>query len=294
MQVRVVEGHDALRRALADRWDVAIVTSGFAPLSILKQHAPGLPILFVTRAYDPERALEAVRQGAADCIDEASLHDEVGPVIRRELKRSRSHGRRILDAHEAEARRIAGELHDQLGQLLAVVRLGLVALRDEPSDRDRVDNLVGLVDDAIDKARNFAHELWPALLEIAGLAPALRALAERQQHATGIAIRVTGEESVRLAPQLETACYRIAQEAMLNAIRHARCSRIDVAVAGDEHVVEVRVTDDGSGFDLAAALAKTGLGLRAMRERAELAKAALEIRSGPGAGTTVGVRVVVP
>jgi signal transduction histidine kinase len=200
----------------------------------------------------------------------------------------------ILRAREEEARRIAHELHDEAGQLLAALHISLDDLVAQvPAQEAGFQKLRGVLDRVEAQLRRLARELRPTILDDLGLAPALEWLAQGLAERRDVRIAVDGPEA-RLAPEAETALYRIVQEALSNALRHARPRQIAVEVREEESHIRAVVRDDGQGFDVSAAWAERGdrgLGLIGMRERAEALGGTLEIRSTPGVGTEVCARV---
>jgi PAS domain S-box-containing protein len=202
---------------------------------------------------------------------------------------------RLLDVQEEERRGISLELHDDVGQLLVALKIGLhrVGLGLDEGKATLVRECVEVTDLVREKVREVATQLHPPQLEQLGLQDALRGLVHRQRDLTGIAIRYSfeGLDRHRLAGGLEGACYRICQEALSNATRHAQANVIDVKLAGGNGWVTLEVADDGVGFDKASGreeILRTGsLGLISMEERARLAGGSLEIRTGPGSGTRV-------
>jgi two-component system, NarL family, sensor histidine kinase DevS len=203
--------------------------------------------------------------------------------------------RRVVDAQERERRRIARELHDDTGQSLTSVLIGL-RLAEESDDLDHVRvtlrELRETVTAAIRDLRALAVELRPTALDDFGLEPALERLVDTFGRRTGLAIEmhVSGLER-RLGDQLETALYRIVQEALTNVAKHAGATQVSVVVRGHDQVVSVVVEDDGRGFE--ANGPALGLGLVSMRERAELLGGSLRVESAPGRGTTVAAEVPV-
>jgi signal transduction histidine kinase len=188
----------------------------------------------------------------------------------------------LLAAQERERRRIARALHDDLGQHLMALRRMLESPHDSAA-------AIALVDQALAQARTFAIELWPTVLDDLGLDSALRWLADRHTR-DGLAFRVAIDRVPRMEFAIETACFRIAQEAITNVERHAGASRVDVALGRTGDMLELEIRDDGTGFDAERAWSHargTSVGLFAMRERAALAGGQLEITSAIGQGTTV-------
>jgi signal transduction histidine kinase len=200
----------------------------------------------------------------------------------------------ILRARETEARRIAHELHDEASQILAGLHITLDTLaRDVPGQPDALRRLHAELDRVEAQLRRLSHELRPTMLDDLGLAAALEWLGQGVTDRTGVPVTVTAPER-RLVPDVETALYRIVQEALNNAVRHGQPRRIDVEVQEEGAHIRAVVRDDGQGFDVAAAWARRGdrgLGLIGMRERAEVLGGTLEIRSTLGQGAELTVRI---
>lgn len=205
--------------------------------------------------------------------------------------------RRLLEVQETERRSIARELHDEIGGVLTAVKLNLQALRREhmagQGEAALADGLA-LVDGAIHSVRSLSLDLRPAMLDDLGLIPALKWYCERQARRAGVAIDLALDAiDLKASPQLESACYRIVQEAVTNALRHAGARRIGVTLRREDGYLAIEIADDGGGFDTAAArrrsLAGESGGLLGMEERAELLGGRLSMDSAPGAGTRVRV-----
>jgi PAS domain S-box-containing protein len=245
------------------------------------------------RAFDPDQ-LELAREVAdslAIAIKQAELFDEV----RTGRERLQDLSRRLLWAQEEERRRIAGELHDEIGQALTALKLNLRAISPSlaaPGPIGRLDDSIALVDRTIEQVRGLSLDLRPPLLDDLGLVPALRSyfgtMARRSDIETSFTVH---DEINEQNPEIETACYRIAQEAMTNVVRHsgAKTVQIELMRSGQQFVLVV--ADDGPGFDVTAALARASagasLGLLGMRERAALVGGHVTIASGPDRGTIV-------
>jgi signal transduction histidine kinase len=195
----------------------------------------------------------------------------------------------VVTAQEAERRRLARELHDDTGQALTSILLGLRTVEEAQSDEQRrsaVEGVRELVRTTLQDVRRLAVELRPTALDDFGLVPALERLAHGFSESTGIQLDL--ESALlpeRLPPQTETALYRIAQEALTNIVNHARASRVSIVLARRSSSVTVVIEDDGVGFDVASAR-PDGLGLLGMRERVALLGGRLTIESTRGAGTT--------
>jgi signal transduction histidine kinase len=204
--------------------------------------------------------------------------------------------RRVMSAQELERRRLARELHDETGQALTSVLLGLRAVEDAASDDERRESLAALRELAVatlQDVRRLAVELRPKALDDFGLVPALDRLTATFAEQTGITVQLEhtlGEE--RLPPELETTLYRIAQEALTNVVKHARASRVSVVVTRKPGAVSVLIEDDGRGF-AADEVQLDGFGLMGMRERLELLEGRLTIESSERGGTTIAAEVPV-
>jgi len=206
--------------------------------------------------------------------------------------------RQLNEKLESETRRIAHALHDEAGQLLTAAHLSLAeVLRDGPPEwRERIEAVTQMLHDAEEQIRGLSHELRPTMLDELGLIPALRFLADSFSRRTGLRIMVQTTCEERLPASLETALYRVAQEALANAARHSRARAVVIDVWREGGAVRCTIRDDGTGFDIGEALApdrSTGLGLRGMRERVERIGGALNIDSGPRRGTEISATIPV-
>jgi signal transduction histidine kinase len=212
-------------------------------------------------------------------------------MAHREFQEAVSAHRLLNQRLEEEIRRVAHALHDDAGQVLVAVHLALHQVAcDHPSVRDRIQEVRGQLDEVEQHLRRLSHELRPALLDDLGLLAALEDLARGVSARTGIAIEVDGDRTRRLPALVETALYRIVQEALTNAARHASPAHVWVSVSPDADGVRCRVQDDGVGFDAEAAVGK-GLGLVGMRERLGAVGGRLTIRSTPGHGTQLTIHI---
>jgi signal transduction histidine kinase len=202
--------------------------------------------------------------------------------------------RRVVAAQELERRRLSRELHDETGQTLTSVLLGLNAIAEAPDSKRagvEVERLHGLVTQALKDVRRLAVELRPKALDDFGLVPALKRLGTGFSEQTGIRVEVEsylGKD--RLPSEIETALYRIVQESLTNVVKHARASLVSVLITRKNGSVIAVIEDDGRGFD-AGASRDEGLGLVGMEERVALLNGRLQIESSEGAGTTVVAEV---
>jgi two-component system, NarL family, sensor histidine kinase UhpB len=210
----------------------------------------------------------------------------------------RRRGQAVLRAQEEERRRLARDLHDEVNQALTAMLLRLEALaQDAPPERtEEVAELKRLAGEAMEELLSLARQLRPTALDDHGLAAAIETQLGRFAAQTGVETRmeVQGDPG-ELEEDVQTAIYRIAQEALINAGRHADASRVEVTLAVARSGSELRISDDGVGFDPSLpdreAAKGGGLGVDGMAERARLAGGELDVRSAPGHGTTVTLRI---
>ncbi len=244
-------------------------------------------------AQDDLHLLTALATPVATAIENARLFEEVR-VARENLQ---ALSRRLVEVQEAERGYIARELHDETGQALSSLLLNLSLLEQMeecPKEaRDRLARMESMVDGMLENLHRLAMNLRPAALDHLGLVPALGQYVEAigQQHGIATQFETVGLGSGRLPPEVETAIYRIVQEALTNVLRHAQATRVDVLLERRGDQVVAIVEDNGVGFDAEAAQRSGRLGLLGMRERAEMLNGRLMIESAPGAGTTVFVEV---
>jgi signal transduction histidine kinase len=215
--------------------------------------------------------------------------------LRASEDRYRSLSRRLLEQQEQERGALARELHDQLGQQLVALSMNLQAIEHElsPPTRARVPESTQIIKKMIEQVRTLAFELRPSLLDEFGLVEALRNLVRRHGERAGVRTSFTATPTDAREPvEIETACFRIAQEALSNVARHAGARHVAVNLTARDATLEVTVRDDGVGFNVEGL--RRGLGLVGMGERAELAGGRLDIESSPGAGTTLRARFPLP
>lgn len=197
--------------------------------------------------------------------------------------------RRVVEAQELERKRLARELHDETGQALTSILLGLRTLEEAPALdelRPSVDSLRELTIQTLRDVRRLAVELRPSALDDFGLVPALERLAEGFGEQTGLTVQVEARLDERLPADVETALYRIVQEALTNVLKHAQARNVSILLNRKGSTVAAVVEDDGRGFS-PKEIGDEGLGLLGMRERLALLDGTLKIESSPGAGTTI-------
>jgi two-component system, NarL family, sensor histidine kinase DevS len=200
--------------------------------------------------------------------------------------------RRVVEAQEEERRRLARELHDETGQALTSILLGLKTL-EESEAGDLEDAVAGLrerVVETLHDVRRLAVELRPKALDDFGLEPALERLTTGFAEQTGIEVQLQSQLGERLPSDVETVLYRIVQEALTNVVKHARAAHVSILLTRKNGRVAALIEDDGRGFNPEAA-GNGGIGIVGMRERIALLEGRLSIESREGAGTTIRVEV---
>jgi signal transduction histidine kinase len=270
------------------------------------QAAGGLavPLVFRGRTHGVLLALDRLHDGPAFSSEDERLLEAFAASAASAVATAQSiaseHSRQRLAAAEGERRRWARELHDETLQSLSALRIGLsTAGRSERPDAlpQAVRQAIDQLEDAIANLRALITDLRPAALDELGVHAALEGLAERStRHGLEVDVSVElayehGSASSRHAPELETALYRIVQEALTNATKHGGAKRAVVEIHERETTVHLSVRDDGGGFDPEAET--DGFGLLGMRERVDLLGGDISIESTPGQGATVTARLPV-
>ncbi len=225
-------------------------------------------------------------------ISDRKLTEEALQQYAREMKNLSSH---LVNVQEAERRQVARELHDEIGQALTGLNFTLETMESLPEEliRNELKKAHAQVDELMSRVRDMSLSLRPSMLDDLGLLPALlwhfrRYTAQTNIHVTFKHSRLDG----RFEPEIETAVYRVVQEALTNVARHASTDKAEVLLMLENDALEIRVQDSGKGFDPGAASARGDTsGLSGMRERAELLGGRMTIESAPGTGTSLTVRV---
>jgi signal transduction histidine kinase len=206
--------------------------------------------------------------------------------------------RQLNETLEEEIKRIAYAVHDEAGQLLVAVHLALADVsRELPSlQQEQLSRIEQLLDQVEKQLRRFSHELRPTVLDDLGWIPAIQFLAEGVSKRANLPIQISTKAAGRLPTAVEIALYRVVQEALTNATKHARARRVSIRVRRTGRVLCCSIKDDGAGFDLQAVQSdrgRRGLGLIGMRERLNAVGGTLSIDSAPGRGTKLLIRVPV-
>lgn len=249
------------------------------------------------RAWD-ERILQRIRL-VSEVIGNALAHIRADEALAASRNETRRLAGRILTAQEDERKRIARELHDDISQRLAAgaIEAGK-AEQDLPAPHPSRAALAGVKDHLIalsDDVHRLSRQLHPAILDDLGLKDALRAECDRVAERGRLTVNFRCGQLPAGVPRDVALCvYRIAQEALRNAVKHAQADRVDLTLNADLEFLDLEVRDFGRGFDTEAARKEAGLGLASMEERVRLAGGEIFISSSPGQGTCIQVRVPLP
>lgn len=273
-------------------------------LGMLGLHAKAglvVPLLFQNHPYGVIVAIDRLHDGPMFSTEDTRLLEAFAASAATAVATAQSvaseHRRQRLAAAEAERQRWARELHDETLQSLSALRVGLSTAKrsKQPEALDRaVSGAIEHLEDSITNLRALITDLRPASLDELGTGAAVQALCERVSgHGMQVDASIElayeeGRERTRHTPELETAIYRIAQEALTNAIKHGKAKRVVVEIREQGAEVHVMVRDDGEGFDPDASA--EGFGLLGMRERAQLLDGTLRIDSSGQSGTTIFAR----
>ena len=314
-----------------------VLSGSFTPLThallvlALLCVSAALTMAMLRETFRPIRALRAViqRYNAGDRTARAELEPFTDPdvaalvvemnalwdrlnadaaTIREKTEQAERLAAEVISAQEDERRRVARELHDEAGQALTALIIGLerglAAMPDHVQvpesmlqPRALMSDLRDLAARTLDEVRNLALELRPSVLDDLGLVAALRQYVRASGERTGLATHVTVsglDEADRLPASVETALFRIAQEAVTNTIRHAQADSVQVFLRRGQNEVSLEVRDDGVGLGTNGASPGTHLGLFGMRERAHLLGGTLQVTRGSPNGTSVKVSVPLP
>jgi signal transduction histidine kinase len=250
------------------------------------------------------RALRAIvataggRRDTGSLIDSATtfLAETLSPfeMTHRGYRDSLVAWRHINETLEQEIRRIAHALHDDSGQLLVSVHLQLAQVaREVPAAEPKIQECQKLLDQAEQQLRHLSHELRPMVLDDLGWLAAIEFLAAAVSGRTRIPVEVRSSVTQRLPAAVETALYRVVQEALTNAARHAHATCIRIEIDQDQDGLRCLIGDDGAGFEVDACVRRGGLGLRGMRERLSALGGSLHIVSAPGHGAQIRFQLPV-
>lgn len=265
-------GYELARRAMADGLSVLEMAEIHhqALRRALAEHEPAEKLLVQAQDFFPQ------------CLSPFEMSHRGAQEGTRAL-------RRLNELLEGELKRIAHALHDEAGQLLASVHIAVRDIAGElpPEFRARFDEVERLLKQIELELRNLSHDLRPTVLDNLGLVPALEMLAEKVAKRTGLSVSVAGKTHARLPSAVETALYRIVQEALNNAVKHAHAKSVRIKLQHLPLKVACSVRDDGTGFANHEQPGTQGLGLIGIRERLNALGGSLRVVSRPQCGTTL-------
>lgn len=316
-----VENRDDFVAAL-ERAGVGLILSdysvpafdGFAALEIARARFPEVPFILVSGTLGEELAIDSLKRGATDYVLKHRLSrlvpavhramQEVKERVERQQAETRREeysrklrvlSRRLVETQESERRNLARELHDEIGQALTVMQINLQAMLQLPGAEaltSRLNENLVEVERVLEQVHDISLNLRPSILDDLGLEPALRWYTGRQAALVELKVEFHADPlEQRLDAVIETECFRVAQEALTNVVRHAHAKTVTVELRQENGQLHLRVRDDGIGFEVGAvreqAVLGASLGLLSMEERAALAGGGLEFTSVPGRGTEV-------
>jgi PAS domain S-box-containing protein len=202
--------------------------------------------------------------------------------------------KRLIDVQESERRKLARELHDEVGQILTAIKINLQTAKKvtEGNAAPHLDESIELVDEVLNQVRNLSLDLRPSMLDDLGLIPAMRWYVDKQARRSGLQAHISTDlTDQRFPPEIEITCYRILQEAVNNVLKHSAAEKLKIDIWNDEHELHLRIADDGKGFNVYTALRKAlngeSTGILGMQERVELVGGKLRINSISGEGTDI-------
>jgi PAS domain S-box-containing protein len=241
---------------------------------------------------EDDELLRGLANLGAQAIVKARLFDEVS----QSQEQLQTLSRRLVEVQEAERRNIAHELHDEVGQVLTAVKINLQTIRRQNTDSnyaERLDENIESVQRALEQVRGISLNLRPSILDDLGLTAALEWYTQRLINIAELNLNLNlPQDAPRWSPTVEITCFRVAQEALTNILRHAQATQVWVSLEHSPQTLHLQIRDNGRGFEPAAArrqAAQTGssVGLLSMSERVALAGGELHVESAPGEGSTI-------
>jgi signal transduction histidine kinase len=310
------DGQQALEMLRARRFDAVLLDlimprmDGYRVLAEMKQDGAlrRVPVIVVSSSDEADSIVRCIEMGATDYLTKpfdpvllhariraclASLHEERMALLRDRFAQ-------VTAAQEEERQRIARELHDGLGPVLASLNIRLLTVqrqlkRDDHPAADEIGELAAQAQASVRDIRRLIYDLRPVALDELGLVPAVREHLARCEQECDLVIRFTADDPAegaglrgeRLPAHVETALFRIVQEAVNNVIRHAQARHLSVTLTRSAERVQLCVTDDGQGFDEQLPRSGRHIGLWSMAQRVEQLGGQFELSSVPGQGTMV-------
>jgi len=281
---------------------------GFDTFTKAHSRASQVPIIVLTGLDDESVAVKAVAEGAQDYLVKSELSSSLlARSIRYALARRRAEEAEqlkrlsgmLINFQEEEKKRIARELHDELGQVLLAVKLslGLMAKdckRFEESARQELQKAIELVEKAMDDIHRISVSLRPEILDDFGLIPSVEDQIDFLKKRSGIKIKFASRNlKDRLEPEKEIAIFRVVQEALTNIIKHSKATHVEVSLEKRGNNVVLKIVDDGIGLKIPRSSKERGLGLLGMRERIALVGGVFKISAAPRRGTLIEAKIPV-
>jgi PAS domain S-box-containing protein len=274
-------------------WDEGMRARMLVPL-MAQGRLIGTIHLAADRPFTPTEDQRTLARELADHLAIGLQHARLLAEVQAANARLQALSRQLVTAQEDERRRISRELHDEVGQALALVKLNIRAVQRMAGATElapRLEQSLGVIEDTLLRVRALALDLRPSMLDDLGLLAALRWYVDQQAGLAGLAAEVSAADTLgRLPTEIETVCFRVVQEALTNVVRHAQARNIRVMVEQHDAGVDLCISDDGAGFEASAALARAvqgqSGGLLGMRERVVLCGGRLTIESSAECGTT--------
>lgn len=256
----------------------------------------GGSLIDVSISTAPIRDADGNIIGAMGILTDITERKQTGVKLKNSRDQLRALAAHLQTVREEERKKIARELHDESGQLLASVHIGLSEMERELPSRSqkKLAEVKDLLTQIEEHLRNLSHELYPNILDDLGLLPALQSLCDKVSARTGIRINLEGSPNGRPRSSIENTLYRTVQEALNNVARHANATTVKVRLLEADGLVHCSIQDDGVGFDVLTVLghtARESLGLVAMRERVETLGGRMKIHSAPNQGTELCVEI---
>ena len=285
------------------RVDRELFQEGIRTYTVVHLTANGQQVGALTLGLGSDQELSPANLELAEEIADSLAVPIQNARLLEEVRASREHlrflSRRLLEAQEVERRHVARELHDQIGQIMTSIKISLQSMERLPhrtSFEPHLSETIETVDRALKRVRDLSLDLRPSVLDDLGLAAALESYVERLSERTGISAHCFVEPlETPVSPTLEITCFRIAQEALTNVVRHAQAKNVWIEVQERKDELHLTVSDDGVGFDVLSTLRysahKEHLGLMGMQERVALMGGEIEIDSGLGRGTEIIARL---
>ena len=269
-----------------------VATGTCAPFEkeYLRKDGSRVPVLLGSALLEPQK------DAGSSFVVDMTERKKVEEKLERYTHLLQTFSRRLFEVQEEERRHLARELHDEIGQALTAAKIILQSVTGDGNSATvaRVQETTAILDRLLGQVRQISLDLRPSMLDDLGLLPALRSLVDQQGRRASVEMRFSTENVTEsLDATIQTTCFRIAQEAITNALRHARPTHVEVDLRQEDENLRLVIRDNGTGFDAEAAaqVQPMGLGLIGISERAALVGGRAKIISSPNKGTTVDVSV---